>query len=279
VIDLHCHSDFSDGSESPAHVVELAASAGCSTLALTDHDVLDGLRDARARADDLGVRLVDGCEVSCVIGRGTMHVLCYFIPPTGGPLQDELSRLRDDRGRRNVEMADRLAALGLPITLDEVTEEANGRGVGRPHFAAVLVRAGVVGSIQEAFDRFLAKGRPGYVGKSRVDISEIVALAHASGGVAALAHPLSLELDRAELERAARGYAEQGLVGIECYYARYDQETRRELVALARRCGLVPTGGSDFHGSYKPDISVGSGTGDLSVPDEVLDELVSRRTA
>jgi predicted metal-dependent phosphoesterase TrpH len=276
MIDLHSHSTVSDGSESPEHVVELAAAAGCTAVALTDHDSTDGVARAAARAGQLGIELVAGCEVSCS-ATGTMHVLCYFVGDGRSPLQDELARLRDDRAVRNVEMARRLGELGLPVAIEEVTAEAGGVGVGRPHFAAVLVRNGAASSVQDAFDRYLAKGKPGYVPKARVDAASILDLATRSGGVASLAHPLSLGLEPTALARELQHLAELGLVGLECYYGRYDPATRGELVALADRLGLVATGGSDFHGTYKPDLSMGTGTGDLDVPDRVVAELESRR--
>ncbi|MDA8291349.1 MAG: PHP domain-containing protein [Actinomycetota bacterium] len=279
MIDLHSHSDVSDGSESPERVVELAADAGCSTVALTDHDTTGGLDRAGARAASLGIRLVPGCEVSCAYEPGTMHVLCYFVPTSGGLLQEELARLRDDRDRRNEEMARTLAHLGLPVTYEEVVAEAGGLGVGRPHFASVLVRKGVVSSVEEAFGSYLGKGAPGYVSKARVEVASVVDLARRSGAVAVLAHPLSLGLSPAGLEPELRRLAELGLAGVECHYGRYDPATRADLAAAARRCGLVATGGSDFHGSYKPDLSVGTGTGDLAVPDEVVAELESLRPA
>lgn len=276
MIDLHTHSRCSDGSETPERVVELAAAAGCSALALTDHDTLAGLPAAGAAAGRLGVRLVPGCEVSCAAPSGSAHVLCYFVE--AGPLVEELARLRSDRAERNAALFARLAELGLPATEQEVRAEAGGgEGIGRPHVAAVLVRNGAVATIEEAFDRYLGKGAPAYVPKARVAVEEIARLANASGAVAALAHPLSLGLAGADLEATVADFAAAGLGGLECYYGRYDPPTRAALVELAGRHGLVPTGGSDFHGTYKADLAVCTGTGDLSVPDEVLDRLEARR--
>ncbi len=277
MIDLHSHSTFSDGSETPERVVELAAAAGCTALALTDHDGTEGVARAALRAGELGIDLVPGCEVSCV-STGTLHMLCYFVgEDPEGALERELERLREDRARRNAEMVGRLVELGVPITYEEVLEEARGQGVGRPHFAAVLVRKGVVGSVQEAFDTYLAKGSPAYVGKARVEPATVVDLATRSGGVTSLAHPLSLGLEPAQLRRELQRLAELGLAGVECHYGRYDPATRADLVSMAEEVGLVATGGSDFHGTYKPDLSVGTGTGDLDVPDRVVAQLAARR--
>lgn len=279
MIDLHSHSTCSDGSETPARVVELAATAGCSAIALTDHDGLSGIGEAREAAARHGVRLVPGCEVSCKFSPGTMHVLCYFAEPGDGPLQDQLERLRQDRVSRNDRLVARLRELGIPITLGHVEAEAGGSTLGRPHFAAALVKLGAVESYQDAFDTLLAKGGPAYIPKAFIDAPTTIGAATGSGALAVLAHPLSLGLEPAELERTIGELAEAGLTGLECYYGRYSPEEREGLRAIAERHGLVATGGSDFHGSYKPDLSVGTGTGDLDVPDVALAELEQRRVA
>jgi predicted metal-dependent phosphoesterase TrpH len=277
VIDLHCHSSFSDGSDSPSRLCEIAVAAGCSALALTDHDTIDGLSEAAARAESLGIGFVAGCEVSCHYSPGTMHLLCHFVSGDKSPLHSEIARLAEDRVERNREMVASLQSLGLPISYPEVEEEAGGRGIGRPHFAAVLVSNGAASSIADAFDRYLAKGRPGYVHKRPVEAAHIIQTARISGAVVTLAHPLSLGVERDVFDTTLRELTALGLSGLECYYGRYDQETRAALVVSARRHGLVPTGGSDYHGRYKPDLALGIGTGDLAVPDSVLGELAERR--
>jgi len=276
MIDLHTHSTVSDGSDPPARIAELAAAAGCASVALTDHDRLEGLAAARQRADELGVELIPGCELSCE-APGTLHLLAYFIEDGEGPLQSELGALQKSRDDRNANLATRLGELGLPITLAEMEEEAGGSGAGRPHAAAILVRKGVVPTVQEAFDRWLAKGRPGYVEKGRLTLPDAVRLVKASGGLPVLAHPLSLNLDPPALESAVGEMAEAGVVGLEAFYGRYSPAERETLAELARSHDLVATGGSDHHGTYKPDLSVGVGRGDLDVGDEVLVELKNRR--
>lgn len=280
MIDLHVHSTVSDGSDRPERLPELAAGAGCSAMAITDHDRLDGIPDAAARAREVGVELVPGCEVSCAGSPGSIHVLVYFVQPGEGPLHEELDRLQRDRAERNLRLVARLADLGLPVSEQDLRDESGKDDlaeVGRPHVAAVLVRKGVVSSIQEAFDEWLAKGRPGYVSKARVEPLDVARVARASGATAVLAHPLSLNLPRGELASAVAELAEGGFVGLEAYYGRYSPEERAHLAALARSLGLVATGGSDYHGSYKPDLAVGVGLGDLEVPDRALEELAARR--
>lgn len=286
MIDLHTHSTVSDGSEAPRRIAELAAAAGCSAVALSDHDSLAGLAEAARAARELGVRLVPACEVSCrkppVPGggriAGSVHVLCYFVDEGEGPLQDELRALRQDRRRRNEALVQRLAQLGLPVTWEDVVAEAGKEdGVGRPHFARVLVRHGAAEDVQDAFDRWLADDRPAYVPKARLEAPEVARMARASGGVAVLAHPLSLGLEPHALGAVVGELAEAGLSGIEAVYGSYTPEERRGLATLAAAAGLVTTGGSDFHGSYKPGLWVGTGCGDLKVPEAVLEELEARR--
>jgi hypothetical protein len=278
VLDLHTHSTASDGSDPPERIAELAHAAGCHAVALTDHDRLDGLDAAGRRAAELGVGFVRGCEISCEVPRGTMHVLIYFVEGDGGALGEELRRLQQARDERNERMLERLSSeLGLPITAEEIEEEAGGKGIGRPHVAAVLVRKGVVGTIQEAFDVYLAKGKPGYVEKARPYPQDAIRIANQSGAVPVLAHPLSLGLEPDDLEARIRELAGEGLAGIEAIYGRYEPADREGLADLARRHGLVATGGSDHHGTYKPDLHVGVGRGDLNVPDDILEELAARR--
>src|SRR2546423_2148845 len=162
MIDLHTHSTVSDGSDPPARIPELAAAAGCSAVALTDHDRLDGLAEARARAEALGVDLVPGCEVSCEWAPGTLHVLVYFVEPGEGPLQEELARLQADRAERNRQMIDRLSAAGLPVTLDELDAEAGGMGAGRAPIASGLRRQGGLGSLHGGLGPQPAPGEPGF---------------------------------------------------------------------------------------------------------------------
>ena len=280
MIDLHTHSTCSDGSDPPERIPELAVAAGCTAVALTDHDTLTCVGRARARAEELGVELVAGCEVSCRYRGASAHVLVYFAEDGEGPLQEELARLRDDRMSRNRRLAARLEELGVPVTYDDIVREAGAeQSAGRPHVAALLVRRGVAESITDAFDRWLAEGQPAYVPKARVTPAEIAAAAASSGGVAVLAHPLSLGLDMGALDDVAEDLRASGFAGMEAYYGAYRPEQRAALVRVARRHGLVPTGGSDYHGTSKPGLRVCTGQGDLSVPDGVLAELRDRRPA
>jgi hypothetical protein len=280
VIDLHVHSSVSDGTDPPEVIPALAKAAGCSAVALTDHDTLAGLEAARRRATELGVDLVGGCEVSCAFSGSSTHVLVYFIDREEGAFHEELVRLREDRVRRNQQLAQLLASLGIAITYEEAVAAASSEdSLGRPHFAALLVAKGAAESIPDAFDRWLAHGRPAFVPKARVHPDQIATVARASGGVCVLAHPLTLELSANELDRAVGELAEAGFSGIEAHYGNYRPEQRRALAELAARHDLVATGGSDYHGTVKPGLAVGTGRGDLNGPDGVLEALAARRPA
>ena len=276
MIDLHTHSRFSDGSDSPQRIIELAKIAGCSHVALTDHDRLDGIGFAKQRAEELGVGFIPGVEISCIFQSGTFHLLAYFLEPIPGPLQDRLIDIQKARMDRNMALARKLRDAGFPISWDELIEEAGGPNLGRPHFAAVMLKKGIVSSIQEAFDKYLAKGQAYYVPKMLLDPKEAIELALASGALPVIAHPLSLEVHGDELSRYISELESYGLVGIESHYSRYTPQLRTLLVKLAESLSLVATGGSDYHGTYKTGLQIGTGEGDLLVPDSVLDQLRDR---
>lgn len=279
-VDLHLHSTASDGTEPPERVVELAAEAGLTTMALTDHDNLDGVAAAAARADELGIGFISGTELSVQWeSSGAVHMLVYYLEPGPGPLQDRLAWLQHSRATRNERISHRLQELGLDISSAEVATEAGGGVIGRPHFAAVLVAKGYVPDMQAAFDRYLAAGRPGYLPRERLAADEAIDLALASHAIPVVAHPHTLGISAEEYGHAFERLADLGLCGIESYYAEYEPELRTHLVDICNKLGLVATGGSDFHGRYKPDLAVGSGHGDLAVPDDVVEALESRRNA
>ena len=280
------HSVLSDGSDEPEQLAELAAAAGCTTIALTDHDRLDGVDRVRTRAAELGVNVLAGCELSCQVTydvpgvRPVLHILVYFTEPGDGALQEELERQLVLRRDRNERLVARLRDLGIDVTFDDLSAEAGkDDGIGRPHVAKVLVNKGVVGSIQEAFDVWLAKGKPGYVEREEMTASEALRLSKESGGVTVIAHPLSLGLAGQSFSNALTELRDLGLSGMECVYGRYSPQQRHSLATLAQSLGLVVSGGSDYHGTYKPDLRVGVGKGDLQVPDSVIPELQARRTA
>lgn len=273
-VDLHTHSTASDGSETPSRVVELAAAAGLTHLALTDHDTQEGWDEARTAASDLDIELIPGVELSLQYDDGGMHLLVLWLPPGQGPLQDRLQDLQDGRTGRNEQIVSILCNLDMPITIEEVLERAGGGSVGRPHIAAVMMNRGYVPDIKTAFDLWLGNGMPAYVGRARLDPEEAIALARESGAVPILAHPHTLGITTAPaMSHLLTRLKSAGLVGIEAIYGSYRRHERAGYADLARRFDLVPTGGSDYHGSYKPGLEIGTGYGDLFVPESVISQL------
>jgi predicted metal-dependent phosphoesterase TrpH len=276
-VDLHLHSTRSDGTDRPAAIVAAGAAAGLAAIALTDHDTLDGIAEAEEAAARHGIRLIPGTELSVDGDEGPFHLLVYHLSPRGGPLQNRLRDIRQGRHERNLRIVLALRNLGIEITYDEIAAEAVEGQVGRPHVAAVLVRKGVVPDLATAFDRYLARGRPAYDERYRLDHREAVSLAVASGAVPVVAHPHTLGVTAADYERVLTGLAADGVMGVEAHYADYAPEVRRHLARLAASLGMIATGGSDYHGRYKPDLAVGTGRGDLAVPDEVVEHLDAAR--
>jgi 3',5'-nucleoside bisphosphate phosphatase len=276
MIDLHTHSTCSDGTLSPTELVREAKKSGLTHLSLTDHDTAEGVAEARAEAGIQGLSFMGGLEISAEHQPGTLHVLGYGFDESDAALSERLEYVRRCRAERNPKIAENLRALGMDVRMEEV-KAVSGHGlVGRPHFAKVLLDKGYVPSLQEAFDRYLAKGRPAYVDKVRLSPEESLAVIREAGGVAVLAHPLQLKVGRGgELEAVVKRLADLGLQGMECYYRNHSAEDTEALVALARTCGLVATGGSDFHGANRPGIRLGIGEGGLRVPIECWEDLRS----
>jgi len=276
-VDLHTHSTYSDGTDTPGELIAAAAAAGLEAVALTDHDNLDGIPEALVAAAEVGIELIPGVELSCEWEPGGFHMVVLWLQAGTGPLQDRLHELQEGRANRNRDMVAKLADLGVDITYEQVLDEAGGTGMGRPHMAAILVRTGVVESMSEAFDFYLAAGRPAYVGRLRLSPESAIELAQASGAVPIIAHPHTLGVFGSELDDELSRLGGLGLIGLEAYYPEYEPDTRLELVERARRAGLVPSGGSDYHGSYKQGLRIGSGYGDLVVGRGVLEELRAAR--
>lgn len=273
-VDLHTHSTASDGTDTPAELVNAAVGLGLSALAVTDHDTLEGVVEARRAATGTGLELIPGTELSLDYDQGGMHLVVLWLEPGPGPLQDRLGGLQKGRDVRNQAVVDRLAHLGMPVAMSEVLEEAGGGSVGRPHIAAVMMAKGYVPDMATAFDLWLGSGRPAYVGRERLGPEEAISLARESGSVPVLAHPHTLGIHRAgEMAHLLNRLVTAGLVGLEAEYSLYRRHEREGYADLARRFGMVPSGGSDYHGAYKPDLRLGTGYGDLRVDEHLVDAL------
>jgi predicted metal-dependent phosphoesterase TrpH len=244
VIDLHTHTTASDGSLTPAALIDAARAAGLRVLSITDHDTTAGFEAVTDAAAHVGIELVPGVEISAVADGRDVHVLGYFIDPSSTSLRAFLEGQRSDRLRRVEEMTRRLAALGCPITADAaLAPAARGRSVGRPQIAAALVDAGYVQTPDEAFERFLEHGRPAYVPRRGASPEEVVVIVHTAGGLASLAHPGVTKRDS-----GIEALAAAGLDALEARHSDHDPATEQRYRDLARSRGLLVTGGSDFHG-------------------------------
>jgi predicted metal-dependent phosphoesterase TrpH len=271
IIDLHMHSTASDGELPPEAVVGRAAAAGVAAMALTDHDTLAGVPAAIAAGERAGIRVVGGCEFSVAAPWGEMHVLGYFLPPGTKLLEDFLLRCRLDRERRGRAMVERLHRLGIQVNDADVLAEAEGGAVGRPHVARALLRRGLVGSVNEAFDRFLGRGRPAYVEKSLPTFVQVAELVHQVGGVVSAAH-----LKDRGTRSLLTHFKQLGLDAVETRHPSHDPDVRARLTEFALDLGLHRTGGSDWHGDPVGDETQGA-IGSQNVPLAWLEALDGAR--
>lgn len=274
-VDLHCHSTASDGTLSPADVVRLAVDRDLSALALTDHDTIAGVAEAAAEARRVGIDFLPGIEISAEYPHpGTMHLLGYGVDPQSPTLRDLTKKLLAGRDDRNPRIIAKLQGLGVSITMAEVEAEAGGDVVGRPHIAAILMRKGYVGSIKQAFDKYLAPGGSAYFDKERLSPKKAIQMILECGGLPVLAHPVQLRYQNdAQLQRVVKDLIDMGLAGIEVIHSDHDAALVEQYTAFADRFGLVKTGGSDFHGANK-QIDLGT-AGGRRIPRKFFDDLLA----
>jgi len=270
-IDLHVHTTASDGTESPAHIVELALEAGLAAVAVTDHDTADGCREALEAGERLGLEVVPGIELSTKF-HASVHILGYYIDAQSPHLLPVLEWMVNDRNQRNRRIAELMASDGLPVSYDEMQRRFSGV-IGRPHFAELLVEFGLAEDVSDAFRRFMNRGEKYYIGRSFLPLDRSIEIILLAGGVPVLAHPFQYRMDDAELRELIEYCIGKGLRGMECRYSGYRPDQVAYLEKLAAEYGLIRTGGSDFHGTSKPHIRIGSGTGALDVPCRYLEEL------
>jgi predicted metal-dependent phosphoesterase TrpH len=270
VIDLHTHSTASDGTLTPTELVELALRIGLEAMALTDHDTVDGVAEALAAAAGTHLLLVPGVELSAAMEGGTLHIVGLFLDPACEELDAGLARVMTMRNDRNPRIVARLAELGLPVSTEEAAAASGTDVVGRPHFAQVMVSKGYVRDVNEAFDRYLGRGGEAHVHKDRLEPAEAIRLIRAAGGVPILAHPDQTGLKGDGLDALVEELKGMGLAGIEVFCSPYKTNMTHEYSRLARRHGLVRSGGTDFHGAPKPRIKLGRGFGSLFVHRDLL---------
>jgi predicted metal-dependent phosphoesterase TrpH len=277
MIDLHSHTTESDGTFSPAELVEAGKQAGLEALAVTDHDTFSGYEAALPFAEAAGLPLICGIELSTKIGNGrrrTVHLLGYFL--NGGPapaFRRFLQDMQDSRRDRNRRLAAKLLSMGMDVTIGEV--EALGRTMaGRPHFARIMVEKAYVPHYRAAFDLYLDESAPGYVDREEPSLEEGIRRIADAGGVSSIAHPIRLGFDDPAEEEALIGeMAGRGLTALEAFHSDHDAMASERYLRMAQKYGLKVTGGSDFHGGNKPNVRLGVGPGTLRIPLSILDDL------
>ena len=283
-IDLHIHSTASDGTLTPREIISMARDLNLAAIAITDHDTIDGAKEALDQCGSPFPHFVPGVEISATPffkGRGdsSYHMLGYFLDLDNPELNHLLKKLQKARSGRNPEIIKKLQAAGLDISLDEVRSAAGEGQVGRPHIAQVMIDKGYVGSINHAFDAFLSKGRPAYVDKFRIDCQGVIDIITHAGGVPVLAHPglISVQSDD-ELESLVVALKKAGLMGLEVYYPDHSAKQVALFEKMAAAHDLLITGGTDFHGELKPDTSMGTGDGSLFVPFQLFEALLAHKS-
>lgn len=271
MIDLHTHSDASDGELTPSELIDLASASGITVLSLTDHDTMSGLLEAEKKALEHGIRFVPGVETEVDFEPGEFHVLGLGMSRyPDGPLEDFLEEIRRRRTSRNSEIISSMKADGLPISLEELDKLAGGEVTGRMHFARWLIDRGHAKNVPDCFERWLGPGCPYYVPKNRPKLEEAVDAVHTAGGKAVIAHPLSLWISWGRLSKYVPEWKEKGLDGIEALHSGASKRESARFTDLALQNSMIITGGSDFHGTGRPDRRLGYGPGGIPLSDDLL---------
>jgi len=277
VIDLHCHTLHSDGTDTSEGLALSGEAARLSALCLTDHDTLGGIPEFLAMQPRVKVRLLVGTELSCSFLGHSLHILGLLVNPEDGTFQSRLEELRGRREDRNRRMLLRLGELGCPITLEDVQAHADTPLLSRVHFARALATRGFVRRAPEAFERLIGDDCPGFVPREELSPSEAARWIREAGGVPVVAHPGRFLRGGFRWDDAMADLQRQGLEGLEGYYGEYRASEQKYFLALANRLGMVVTGGSDYHGANKPGLRLGRGRGGLQVPDDLLDALETQQ--
>ncbi len=258
LIDLHMHSTVSDGTYTPSELVRHAKEKGLSAIALTDHDTAGGVKEFLEEGEKQGIETIAGIEISSLFeGYPEIHVLGYFIDPENKDVMEKLNFLQDARKVRNIKLIARLKELGFEVTWEELEKEANGQLIGRPHFAALMVKKGFVKDTNEAFSKYIGNDGLAFVPKEKLTTPEAVSFLFENGIVPVLAHPILIGMNTDDLIDFIILLKKSGLQGIEVIHSEIPEKESRKYLELAYRFNLVPTGGSDFHGENKPYVKMG----------------------
>lgn len=270
MIDLHVHSTASDGTCSPAELVALAKEAGLEAFALTDHDSIDGIEEALEAGKKLDMEVVPGVELSCNYNDEEIHVVGLYIDYKNQEFVEHLKNFQDLRDNRNIKMAERLCEEGFDITADALHEMFPDAVITRAHVAKYLVATGQVKELSIVFDKYIGNGCKCFVDRPKVHPADAVNMIHKIGGIAILAHPCLCKMERRDLYAMIDELAEAGLDGIEAIYSCNMGSDEKDFTEIAKKHGLLISGGSDFHGSNKPYIKLGVGKGNMCVPYDIL---------
>ena len=279
LIDLHTHSNASDGTDTPTELVKKAKKAKLSALALTDHDTLSGLSEAITVSRELDLEFIPGCEIAVACEYGEIHLLGLWVNPDNTELNHALDTMLSARSKRNKAIVEKLQELGINLKYADLESLVTGESIGRPHIARALLDLGVVGSQHEAFAKYLGQKSPAYVARELPAPEHGIKLLRDAGATVSWAHPMLLRAPKNWVESTLDMLAEAGLDAIEAYHSEHSAEDSRICVELAAKHNLALSGGSDYHGGEKPGIALGAGKGGLRVAHWVLEKLKQRREA
>ena len=272
-IDLHVHSTFSDGTNTPQELVSLANKIGLSAMALTDHDTCEGVPFARDAAKGTPLKVIPGIELSTEYHHTEVHIVGLNIDPDNRELLEATREFRQKREHRNELMIELLRQQGFSITMEELIADNPDAVITRANIARFLVDHGEIGSVNHAFERYLGDDCSCYVPREKITPARACTLIQQAGGIPILAHPVLYHMKKAQLEQLIQELIPYGLKGMEVYYSTYDRGQTKDMKNLADEYGLVATGGSDYHGDNKPYIHLGTGKNNLNIPDSILSKL------
>lgn len=272
-VDLHVHSTFSDGTDTPTELVHKAVAYGLSAMALTDHDTMDGVPEAMKAGQAAGLEVIPGVELSTFFDTKEIHIVGLYIDYMNEDFKKELTELQNVRNHRNEIMCEKFQEIGIPVDYNELVASYPDAVLTRAHFADYLLNKGFIKSRNEAFERYIGDHGPCYVPRKKLDPAKAVQLIQQAGGIAILAHPVLYHLGNDAMHKLMDYLKDAGIVALEAIYSTYSMGEEAQMRKLAKEYNLLISGGSDYHGENKPTIDLGKGRGRLFVPYQVLENL------